>query len=88
MAPLLAPTVPQCDANLNKANILKAISDDNELCARIILDTSTTDEFKKLIYVLVREYKAVDGACRQLDICKDTMERDKDKKNCRFGRGD
>ncbi|QDS74734.1 hypothetical protein FKW77_000928 [Venturia effusa] len=80
MAPLLPPTLTEYNMILNRANILKAIPDDNELCARIILDSSTTDDFKKLTYVLVREYKAVDGACRQLNIGKHTMEKAKDEK--------
>ncbi|TID14672.1 hypothetical protein E2P81_ATG08627 [Venturia nashicola] len=80
MAPLLPPTNTDYNAILTKANILKAITDDNELCARIILDKSSIDRFKELTYILVREYKAVDGAYRQLDIGKDTMEKEKDKK--------
>lgn len=79
MAPLLPPTLPDYNKALNKAEIFKAISDDNVLCARIILGNSNIDQFKELTYVLVREYKAIDGAYRQLDIGKDTIERDKNK---------
>lgn len=45
-----------------------------------MLDKANTDQLKELTYVLVREYKAIDGACRQLDIGKHTMDSEKNKK--------
>ncbi|KAE9967074.1 hypothetical protein BLS_006576 [Venturia inaequalis] len=80
MAPLLPPTRTDYDTILNKANIFKAMTDDIMLSAKIMLDKSSIDQFKELTYVLVREYQAIDGAYRQLDIGKDSMEKEQDKK--------
>lgn len=80
MAPLLPPTSTDYNIALSKANVLRAIPDDNLLCAKIMLDKSSIDQFKELTYVLVREYKAIDGAYSQSDIRKDTMEKEMDKK--------
>lgn len=80
MAPLLPPTRTDYDTILNKANIFKAMTDDIMLSAKIMLDKSSIDQFKELTYVLVREYQAIDGAYRQLDIGKDSMEKENEKK--------
>jgi len=81
MAPLLPPTRNQYDLVLQQANSLKKIADDAELCARLMIDNSSTDHFKELTYVLVREYKVVDRAAVRFLEQKEELVKDGEKKD-------
>jgi hypothetical protein len=81
MAPLLPPTRTQYNIVLQRANSLKEISDDAELCARLIMDKSDIDYFKELAYVLVREHKVCEGVVGKLSEQREEWIKDGEKKD-------